>query len=171
MGSVGCLHEGIWAVAQWQTGTVGLLSVSHQEGVLGIVPGNKGVQQVSPDEGDVLDPHQHVQVQSAPLLEFKSVEVGDQVSRGWCLGVAKHLLPPAVAIGPGQVAPGYLFQDVGHMQRLQCVYIGGLQRLILTQILEEGQGKVHLYELMVMKNEGKLYWWMASIRYRCCHCQ
>ena len=32
------------------------------------------------------------------------------------LGVAEQLLPPVIGIGPCQVAPGSLLQDVGHME-------------------------------------------------------
>ena len=42
------------------------------------------------------------------------------------LGVAEQLLLSVIIIGPSQVAPSSLLQDVGHMERLQCGQIGGL---------------------------------------------
>ena len=52
----------------------------------------------------------------------------------WSLGVAEQLLLPVIIIGPSQVAPGSLLQDVGHMEHLQCGQIGGLQALVLVRI-------------------------------------
>ena len=81
------------------------------------------------------------------------------------LGFAEQLLPPVIGIGPSQVAPGSLLQDVGQMERLQCGQIVGSKHWSWQRSrTNEGQGKVHSYGLMVMKNDGKPYWWTALMR-------
>ena len=62
------------------------------------------------------------------------LEVSQDIAGKWSLGVAEQLLSPAIIIGPSQVAPGSLLQDVGHMERLQCGQIGGLKALVLAKI-------------------------------------
>ena len=72
----------------------------------------------------------------------------------WSLGVAEQLLPPAIIIGPSQVAPGSLLQDVDRS-------VGSKHWSWWRSRTNEGQGKVHSYGLTVTKNDGKPYWWTA----------
>ena len=65
------------------------------------------------------------------------LEVSQGIAGRCSLGVAEQLLAPAIIIGPSQVAPGPLLQDVGHMERLQCGQIVGLQALVLVKILNK----------------------------------
>ena len=136
-----------------------LLGVSHQEGVFGVFQGNYGrVQQVGPDQRDVLNTDQHVQVQCSPFLKFEAVEVSQDIAGRRSLGVAEQLLPPAIGISTRKVASGSLLQVVGHVERLQC-----------GSRTNEGQGKVHSNGLMVTKSDEKPYWkahWLLWSLYR-----
>ena len=54
------------------------------------------MQQVGPDQRQVLDPDQHVQVDGASGLELRAVEVGQQIGLAGLLLVAEEVLLPLV---------------------------------------------------------------------------
>lgn len=77
------------------------------------------MQKIGPDHCDVLHPDQHVEMQGSALLELEAVEVGKKVAVLWIVSVAEEMLAPTVGIGASEIASSDLFQDVGHVQRLQ----------------------------------------------------
>ena len=99
--AVWMLHEGIWRLAEWQAGRGGLLSVSHEESVIG-VPRDRRMQQVGPDQGQVLDLDQHVQMEVSSQLKLKPVKVGV----GGLLLVVEDVLTPLVAVCTWRSAQG-----------------------------------------------------------------
>ena len=66
-----------------------ILGVCHQECILRVFPGYGGTQQVRPDQGQVLDPDQHMEMQRTPGLELKTIEVCYDISLHGLLAVPK----------------------------------------------------------------------------------
>lgn len=73
------------------------------------------------------------------FLEPKVVEVRQNVAFCGVLTVPEEMLASTVAIGPSQVTSCNLLQYMSHVQRLQDGQVGGLQRVLLPQVLYEGR--------------------------------
>ena len=114
------------------------------------------MQQVGPDQRQVLDPDEHVQVDGALGLEFEAVDVGQQIGLAGLLLGAEEVLLPAVGVGSGQVASGYLLKHVSHVEHLQQREVCWLQAVLLSDLLEEaGPRKCSLVRTYGDKERGK----------------
>ena len=120
-------------VTDGKTGLVGRLSIGDHECVVAVLPRDGGVQQIGPGDGDVLDPHQHVKIESSPLLKLEAVRIGENIFLACLVSVAKDLGFPTVAAATSQITAGDLLQDVCNVHG----NIGDVFPVLLSDMVNE----------------------------------
>lgn len=144
------------------------LSVCDEEGVMRIVPRDGGVKKVGTDGRDVLKQSEHMQVKGTALLEFEALKVCFHVLGGRVINIGLQVCPPSIRVAASDISPHYLFQDVRQMYGFESSNLGDVFPVDIWDVVYEGgNGKVHSCGEIVIKSEGKPYWWTASLRKRC----
>ena len=117
-------------------------------------PGDGSLQQVGPNQGQILD--QHLRMKRSQRLKLKPVKVESCPTYGGNSSCSLHrsdiLWPPARGCG------------------LYGGFPGRAGQLAPKSAASEGHVQVHSYGLM-LRIEGKPSCRKASISARCCHCQ
>ena len=72
--SLGIGSKGIRDVLHREAGCIRFLRMCHNEGVVRIVPGNRGIEKVGANRRHLVEPNEHVEMERTPLLKFKVVK-------------------------------------------------------------------------------------------------
>ena len=91
------------------------------------------MQEVGTDQGQVLDPDQHMEMQRTPGLELEMIKVRYHVSLHGLLTVAKYVLMPTVVVCPGKIPTG----DLLHGE------VRGFLAVLLAYLLNEARPGKH----------------------------
>ena len=91
------------------------LDIGDHECILSVLPRDGGMQEVGACHGDIIHPHQHMEVQRPALLEVEPVEVRFDVFLASREGVSKDVGIPPVVAPTRKIPTGYLFQNVGNV--------------------------------------------------------
>ena len=114
------------------------------------------MKEVGPDQGQVLDPDQHMEMQRTPRLELEAIKVGNDVSLHGLLGVPKYVVTPPVGVCPGEIPTGDLLKDVRHVQGLEHWEVRGFLAVLLAYLLDEARpGKGQLVRADSYEEGGK----------------
>ena len=157
--------EGVRMIIYRQARFIRFLDIGDDECVLSVLPRDSCMQEVGGCHGDVVHPHQHMEVQRPALLELEPVEVRSDVFLASREGISKVVALPPVVAPTRKIPAGYLFQNVATCSVSRAgMSVTSFRCCCRNSCINGGKGNVHKKGLTVTKNDGNPYWRTASKR-------